>query len=86
MDTIELHETDVPGASLENPPDQCSNLRLRRWLQCHGLSQVGVKAILIERVTLQLGYREKTTKRPDSHSFEGLFPETEARSTHELGP
>ena len=59
MENIELIEADVPGASLENPPEQCSNALLKRWLKCHGLSQVGVKAKLVDRVNLAIASGKK---------------------------
>ena len=72
MDTIELHETDVPGASLENPPDQCSNALLRRWLKCHGLSTTGVKAKLVDRVNVAIASGKKVIPGIDEGKWYNL--------------
>ena len=45
-----LREEDVPGAKLTKSPASCSNVELKRWLECRGAKKSGKKAELVERV------------------------------------
>ena len=33
---LTLQETDIPGAALNKPVEQCTNAVLKRWLSCRG--------------------------------------------------
>jgi len=37
---VQLTETDVPGASLEEPMDKHSIPALRQWLLCRGITEI----------------------------------------------
>jgi hypothetical protein len=46
----ELTENDVPGAKFIHPSiEEHTNLQLKRWLKCRGLSTTGKRKDLIER-------------------------------------
>ena len=36
MNVVALEESDVLGAKLAKPPNECSIAELKRWLVCHG--------------------------------------------------
>ena len=48
---VDLTETDIPGASLEEPTDSQNIAALRWWLLCHGItpSSSAKKAQLIAK-------------------------------------
>ena len=49
MDAI-LCEDDVPGAKLiHKNVEEHSNIQLKRWLQCRGITTTGKRAELIQR-------------------------------------
>lgn len=51
---VTLKEKDVPGAQLIYPEvENHSNVQLKRWLLCRGLTTTGNKSILIERYLLK---------------------------------
>ena len=45
-----LTEEDVPGSKLTKSPASCSNVELKRWLECRGAKESGKKVELVERV------------------------------------
>jgi len=49
MDDIVLNEEDVPGAHFTKDPEEYSVVKLKRWLESHGLKQAGKKQCLIIR-------------------------------------
>ena len=48
-DNVVLEETDIPGAMLLKPVEQCSVAILKRWLLCRGAKISGRKSELIQR-------------------------------------
>ena len=50
MNAVVLTEDDVPGAKLLEPPEDCSVLQLKRWLECRGLPKSQKKKELIDLV------------------------------------
>jgi len=63
---IDLEETDVPGASLAKPVEQCTNAVLKRWLACRGAKVTGKRVDLVARfvyidVTVILEYVHRSS-------------------------
>jgi len=46
---LNLHESDIPGAELTKPPEQCTKIILKRWLLCRGAKVSGNRSELIQR-------------------------------------
>ena len=46
--SVDLTETDIPGASLEEPLDSQNVAALRWWLLCHGITLCQQKAQLLK--------------------------------------
>ena len=47
---VNLTENDVPGAKLDpNNFDTCSNIQLKRWLECRGIKTSGNRSELLDR-------------------------------------
>lgn len=72
---VTLKEKDVPGAQLIYPEvENHSNVQLKRWLLCRGLTTTGNKSILIERYLLKfifplLQYIFTHGKQLNMHNF-----------------
>ena len=50
MESIILSELDVPGAYFDMDPENYSVIKLKRWLECHGVKRTGKKQQLIDNV------------------------------------